>query len=233
MYRFLALPVALLATYAAAQTSTDCDPTKTTCPDDAALGTTFNTTFDASMSDFDPDFFSYMAGVGLVSFTDNGAEMTIAKQGDSVTIQTEFYIMFGSVEIMMQAAAGQGIISTLVFMSDDLDEIDIEIMGSNETHVSNNYYGQGNTDQFNSEYPVVDWPGGPMGGMHNYTVNWSQEQIEWFYDGQSVRTQAYKPPGQYPQTPCRLRFGLWAGGDPDNAPGTITWAGGKTNYDDG
>jgi beta-glucanase (GH16 family) len=233
MYRFLALPIALLATYATAQTSTSCNPTKVDCPNDPALGTTFQTTFNETMTQFDPNFFNLTAGTDLVTFSENGADMTIVKQGDSVTVETAFYIMFGTVEIIMQAAKGQGIISTLVFLSDDLDEIDIEVKGSNTTSVSNNFYGQGNTSQFNSEYPTVNWPGGAPGGFHNFTVNWSQEQIEWFYDGESVRTQPYLPPGKYPQTPCYIKFGIWAGGDPSNSPGTIQWAGGPTDYSDG
>ncbi|KAL6406931.1 putative chitin glucanosyltransferase [Ilyonectria robusta] len=38
---------------------------------------------------------------------------------------------------------------------------------------------------------------------------------------------------QYPQTPMRVKLGIWAGGDSDNSEGTITWAGGETDYDDG
>lgn len=34
----------------------------------------------------------------------------------------------------------------------------------------------------------------------------------------------------YPQTPMRIRIGIWAGGDPDNSEGTIEWAGGETDY---
>jgi beta-glucanase (GH16 family) len=233
MYRFLALPLALLATHAVAQTSTTCDPTKKTCPEDPALGTTFQTTFNESMVAFDPDFFNLTAGTDLVSFSDKGAELTIAKQGDSVTVETAFYIMFGTMEIIFQAASGQGIISTVVFLSDDLDEIDIEIMGGNTTNISNNFYGQGNTSQFNSEYPTVNWSGGAPGGFHNYTVNWSADQIEWIMDGATVRTQPYMAPGLYPQTPCYIKFGIWAGGDPSNPKGTIQWAGGLTNYNDG
>jgi cobalamin biosynthesis Mg chelatase CobN len=29
----------------------------------------------------------------------------------------------------------------------------------------------------------------------------------------------------------RVKLGIWAGGDPDNAEGTIEWAGGETDYD--
>lgn len=30
----------------------------------------------------------------------------------------------------------------------------------------------------------------------------------------------------------RIKLGIWAGGDSDNAEGTITWAGGETDYSD-
>lgn len=37
----------------------------------------------------------------------------------------------------------------------------------------------------------------------------------------------------YPQTPMRIRIGIWAGGDPDNSEGTIEWSGGETGYSTG
>lgn len=226
-----ALPIALLATYVAAQTSTTCNPLNATCPEDPALGTTFQMTFDSSMTEFDPNFFNLTAGTDLVSFSDNGAELTIAKQGDSVTVETAFYIMFGTVEMIFQAAAGQGIISTFNLLSDDLDEIDWEIMGGNTSYVENNYYGWGNQSQYNAKYYPIKTS--PTSGQHNYTVVWSQEQIEWILDGSTVRTAPYQPAGEYPQSPCYLKFGIWAGGDPSLPKGTIQWAGGKTNYNDG
>ena len=72
-----------------------------------------------------------------------GTEFTINKRGDSPTIQSEWYIMFGSVSVIMQAATGQGIISSIVLESDDLDEIDWEFMGGNATHAETNYFGKG------------------------------------------------------------------------------------------
>jgi hypothetical protein len=227
------LPVALLATYAAAQTSTNCNPRFKTCSEDPALGTTFETTFNETMTEFDPNFFNITAGEDLISFSDKGAELTIVKQGDSVTVETAFYIMFGKVEMLFQAASGVGIISTYNLLSDDLDEIDLEIMGGNTSFVSNNFFGWGNQSQFNSQYEPTNgpnWQGGAMGGFHNYTVDWTQDQIQWYMDGDLVRTQAYLEPGQYPQTPSYLKFGIWAGGDPTLPKGTIQWAGGKTDF---
>jgi hypothetical protein len=35
---------------------------------------------------------------------------------------------------------------------------------------------------------------------------------------------------RFPQTPMRVRLGIWAGGDPTLPPGTVQWAGGPTDY---
>ena len=72
-----------------------------------------------------------------------------------------------------------------------------------------------------------------MGDQHNYTVVWSKDEINWILDGSLVRTEPYQPPGLYPQSPCYLKFGIWAGGDPSLKKGTIQWAGGPTDYSQG
>lgn len=238
MFR-LATSIALLAattTFVSAQTTTECDPTKKTCPQDPALGTTFSTQFNDSMAEFDPNLFNVTAGADLIDFSDEGAQLTISSEGESITVETAFYIFWGSVELIFKAASGQGIISTLVLMSDDLDEIDWEIKGGNTSSVTCNYFGWGNTSQFNSEFIPTMGAGwgseGAMGDFHNYTVVWNQDQLEWILDGQSVRTAPYQDAGLWPQTPSYLKFGVWSAGD-SSEKGTVEWAGGKTNWDDG
>lgn len=222
---------ALLATAAQvlAQTTTSCNPLNSTCPADPALGTTFEQTFNSTMTEFDSNFFNITAGTDLITFTDEGAQLAISEQGQSVTVQTKFYIFFGRVEMLFQSAAGQGIVSTVNLLSDDLDEIDVEILSG--TKVSNNYYGWGNNSEFNSQYPNVTWTADS--GMHNYTVNWSAEELQWIFDDVVVRTVPYEAPGLWPQTPCFVKFGIWAGGDPTEPKGTIQWAGGPTDYSKG
>ena len=146
MFRLTTLPfVAALAGYAVAQTYSSCDPrTNTSCPNDPALGTTYNETFTSSTTSLNPHLWNITAGAESIQFTDNGAEMTISKSGDSVTVESAFYIFWGRVEIIMQAAAGTGIISTFDLLSDDLDEIDLEIMGGNTSFVESNWYGKYN-----------------------------------------------------------------------------------------
>lgn len=217
----------------AAQTFTSCNPLHKTCPSDPALGTSWNQTFGASSS-LDSAYWTVDAGPAN-TFSSDGAAFTISQHGDSPTIQTPYYIFWGRVEVIMKAAAGQGIISSIVLLSDDLDEIDWEIMGGNTSFVETNYYGKGNTNESNAIYYPCD---GPQNSFHNYTTVWTSEQIEWHLDGNIVRTLPYgeavfQGATSYPQTPAYLKIGSWAGGDPTEPPGTIAWAGGPTNFDDG
>lgn len=73
----------------------------------------------------------------------------------------------------------------------------------------------------------------PEETFHTYTVDWTSSRIEWILDGEVVRTLEYADAlsgKNYPQTPMRIKIGIWAGGDPDNSEGTIEWAGGETDY---
>lgn len=132
----------------------------------------------------------------------------------------------------MRAASGTGIVSSIVLESDDLDEIDWEFLGGNNTSVETNYFGKGNTTAYDRAiyYSVSD----PQAIFHNYTVVWTSAAITWYIDGASVRTLDYDDAlsGQnFPQTPMTVRLGIWAGGDPtENSNGTVEWAGGKTDY---
>lgn len=226
------LASALLAAAAVhAQTFTSCNPMNGTgCPLDTALGVANYTInfVESIMSDT-----VWNATAGSVNYGNDGAEFTINQRGDSPTIQTNFYIFGGQVEVIMKAASGQGIISSVVLESDDLDEVDWEFMGGNHTHVETNYFGKGNTTLYNRAiyYPVST----PQDTFHNYTTDWSEGKIDWYIDGQIVRTlEADQANGGYdfPQTPMNLRLGIWAGGDSKLPNGTIEWAGGLTDYSD-
>ena len=130
-------------------------------------------------------------------------------------------------------SAGRGIVSSVVLQSDDLDEIDWEWIGYNTSSVQTNYYGKGVADYHNMDefyVPNAD------SEFHNYTTHWTQEKLEWWIDGNLARTLTYDDAEggkRYPQTPSNVRIGIWPAGDPQNAQGTIDWAGGEVNYDAG
>ncbi|KAF2120748.1 concanavalin A-like lectin/glucanase domain-containing protein [Lophiotrema nucula] len=221
-----------LAVYASAQTYSTCNPTiNTTCSSDAGLSSsTYSVDFTTGSDDT-----NWNTTSGNISYTSSGAEFTITQQGDSPTIQTTWYFFFGTLEVHIRAAPGIGIVSSIVLESDDLDEIDWEFLGGNSASVETNYFGKGNTTSYDrAVYYAVD---DNQSTSHNYTVDWTTESITWYIDGVSTRTLAYEDAlngANFPQTPMRIQLGIWAGGDPElNAEGTVEWAGGDVNYDDG
>ncbi|KAJ5725124.1 uncharacterized protein N7483_006481 [Penicillium malachiteum] len=218
---------ALAVAQASAQTYTTCNPLDGTCPADKGT-TESNLSFDFTQSLDD-----WTTTAGTVNTGSNGAEFTINKQGDAPTIETDFYIFFGDVSVTMKAAPGTGIVSSIVFESDDLDEIDWEALGGDSTQIETNYFGKGDTSTYNRDtWPAVS---DPQNTWHTYKVSWQKDAIIWYIDGVSVRTLEYADASsgtRFPQTPMRVRIGIWAGGDPTNGEGTIEWAGGETDYAD-
>ena len=56
--------------------------------------------------------------------------------------------------------------------------------------------------------------------------------MTWSIDGELVRTvkATEAKGGGFPQTPSKVMFSLWAGGDPSMPEGTRNWAGGYADY---
>lgn len=155
------------------------------------------------------------------SFAKNSDHMAfrVAKTKDAPTIASKFYIMFGKLEVTMRAAPGGGVVSSLVLQSDNLDEIDWEWVGAVPGEAQSNYFGKGNTETYDrgAVHPVAS-----QDGWHTYGIDWTKDKIDWIIDGKIVRTLLYtQNPNFFPQTPCNVRIGSWAAGDPGNAEGTI------------
>ncbi|KAF2638329.1 concanavalin A-like lectin/glucanase [Massarina eburnea CBS 473.64] len=221
MYAVSLSAVALLASLLPttfAQTTTACQPLNTTgCPNMEALGG--NVTLDFE-SGYNVKIWQKPNAGEIKGTGENGTAFILAKSGDSPSLHSNFYLFFGRMEI-----------------SEDLDEIDWEFLGSNNTHLFTNYYGKGNLTMGDRgyEYPVDE---SPFDDFHNYTIDWTKERMQWIYDDKVIREVKFDdalPGGKnYPQTPMNIRMGCWAAGDMDkNAIGVVEWAGGSTDFDQG
>lgn len=224
------LLVSLLSLPVAAQLTTACDPTKKDCPADPAFGTAHTFTFNTT-----PATGLFTTSAGTVDYdATNGASLSIKAKGYSPTLTTDFYFFWGRTEVWMKAANGTGIISSIVWGSDDLDEVDWEFKGGDPANANTNYFGKGRQNDTNGGTHAVS--GGVQADFHNYTNVWTSEKLEWWIDGTLVRTLLpadANNTNNYPQTPMTLRMGVWAGGDSSQAAGTIEWAGGATDYTKG
>ncbi|CAI2011625.1 hypothetical protein SEUBUCD646_0G04390 [Saccharomyces eubayanus] len=207
-------------------TDSSCNPLKTTgCSADTALATSFSEDFSSSSK-----WFTDLKHAGEIEYGKDGLSMTLAKRYDNPSLKSNFYLMYGKVEVIMKAASGTGIVSSFYLQSDDLDEIDIEWVGSDNTQFQSNFFSKGDTTTYDrGQFHGVD---APTDKFHNYTLDWAMDQTTWYLDGESVRVLSNTSSEGYPQSPMYLMMGIWAGGDPSNAPGTIEWAGGETNYAD-
>ncbi|QIW98190.1 hypothetical protein AMS68_003708 [Peltaster fructicola] len=217
-----ALPLAL------AQTYTDCNPLKKTCPADTGLTSTYTADFSTT------GFSSWSSSsTSAITQTGNGAQFQITADGQAPTLTSDFYIFFGRVDVVMKAAPGVGIVSSIVLESDDLDEIDWEFLGGDTAQGQSNFFGKGDTSSYDrGAYHAVS---NPQTTYHTYSIDWTSDRIEWLVDGAVVRTLAYssalaKNGAEYPQTPARVKLGNWVAGGASNAAGTVEWAGGKTDF---
>lgn len=214
-----------------AQTYTTCNPMDKTCPNDTGLDSaSFACDFTQGKSALAS--WSTATGTSLTYDGSKGAQFVINGKNQAPTISSDFYIFFGRVDVTMQAAPGVGIVSSMVLQSEDLDEIDWEWLGGDGTQAQTNYFGKGNTTSYDrGTYQSVS---SPQTIMHTYSFDWTQEKIDWLIDGVVVRTLMYADAvggKNFPQTPMRLKLGNWVAGDPaTNAPGTIEWAGGETDF---
>ncbi|KIW50371.1 hypothetical protein PV05_11965 [Exophiala xenobiotica] len=171
-----------------------------------------------------------------VTFGASGANFTVAKRYDAPYIWTRFYMLFGRIETVVKIAPGTGIVTSAVMMSDDLDEIDWEWSGNNFAQsggrVQTNWFGKGVPGNYDrGSQPAVN---DPQELFHTYVFDWTPDALTWSVDGTNVYTakNSHQTTGayQYPQTPSRLHLGVWAGGDQDNNPATVWWAGGYSNF---
>ncbi|EED18583.1 cell wall glucanase, putative [Talaromyces stipitatus ATCC 10500] len=228
----LAALVAALVSTVSAQTTTNCQPLNETCPPDLALGTahTWNLSSSSQLDD------TWNITNGVMNYTEDALGFTINKKLDSPTIISTFYIFFGRLEYHVRAAPGHGVISSVVLQSDDLDEVDWEWVGSEETTVQTNFFGKGQTIEGTAKYFNIS--GSTHDTYHNYTTWWDKDKLQWWVDGQLLRTVTPAEASNstydwYPQTPMTIRIGAWPGGDPSGPPGRIEWAGGVIDYNAG
>ncbi len=169
-----------LASTVIAQTFTDCDPTKKSCPAEVGLP---SSSYMVDFTKGGSESFSSAIGTKL-TYGEDGAVFEIADRGQAPTIATDFFMFFGRVEVTMKAAHGQGIVSSIVLESATLDEIDWEFVGGDNAQVQTNFYGKGNTTTYDRAvyHPIAT----PQDTWHTYGIDWTSEKIDFSIGGRYV-----------------------------------------------
>lgn len=169
-----------------------------------------------------------------ITYDNNGAAFSMSQFGEAPTVESYDYILFGRVDVELHAAPGQGIITSVVLESLDLDEIDWEWVGNDNAQVQSNYFGKGDILTYDrGGFHSLDTP---LSTVHTYSIDWTAERTHWIINGDVVRTLRYeeaKGGSRYPQTPMKVKLGTWVAGAPGAAPGTVSWAGGMADFSNG
>ena len=145
-------------------------------------------------------------------------------------------MLYGRVSVVMRTARSPGVVTAIVLISQVGDEVDFEFIGNELLIAQTNHYYMGELIHTNMQKQPIgsdSWR-----DYHKYEIDWNEERIEWIIDGRVVRTlfkrETWDPVRgvfKYPQTPARLDIAVWPGGNENNNPGTIQWAGGLIDWE--
>ncbi|RSL67641.1 hypothetical protein CEP53_002915 [Fusarium sp. AF-6] len=209
---------------ACAQTYTDCNPLKKTCPAEPALG---NEKVSCNFAKGECEAFKGLPGTEA-KYDNKGAHFTIRKEGEAPTFASGKFIFFGRVDVEVQAAAGQGIVTSIVLQSNTLDETDWEWVGGDAQQVQSNYFSKGDTTTYDraAYHAVTD----PLATYHKYSVEWTKEAVNWMIDDNVIRTLKAAEVKGFPESPMQIKLGTWCAGGKDTPKGTVEWAGGYTDF---
>jgi beta-glucanase (GH16 family) len=121
-------------------------------------------------------------------------------------ISTTDYYHYGTFEIEMMMAKGQNVVTAIVLLAENNDEIDYEFVGKDTNIIQSNLYWKGEAlYEVNAEYHKTDLD--LTSSFNNYTILWRPESLEWFLNGQLLRKET-----KFPNSPSKLHIGIWGAG---------------------
>ncbi|KAK6200460.1 Utr2 GPI anchored cell wall putative glycosidase [Scheffersomyces amazonensis] len=172
---------------------------------------------------------------GWVAGHNNALLLQMPNETTGTVVSSTKYLWFGKVGATLKTSHDAGVITAFILFSDIQDEIDFEFLGYNLTAPQTNFYYEGILNYTNARNSSTT---NTFEYYHTYEIDWTIDSLSWYIDGQKVRTlnknDTYNETTKvynYPQTPSRIQFSLWPGGDSLNGLGTIEWAGGAINWD--
>lgn len=165
-----------------------------------------------------------------ILFDDTGVELMITRERKEMCpftgaeYQRRGRYHYGRYEIVMRAAAGSGIVSSMFTHTgpsqggDPHDEIDIEFLGHRTGELHINYFTAGKSH--GSVY--IDLPYDAAEVYQLYAFEWEPGEIRWYVGDQLVYT-ATAADHPIPQTPGRWIQNIWTGSE-----GQYAWHGRPT-----
>lgn len=147
---------------------------------------------------------------------DGMMRMTVSAEGNGYAgaeYRTNKTYSYGFYSVCMKAANCSGVISSFFTYTNQpvWDEIDIEFLGKDMSHIQFNYYtgGVGGHEYY------FDLGFDASAEFHEYAFDWQPQSIVWYVDGKAV----YRVTDNLPSHPMQLMMNVW------NCKGADGWSG--------
>lgn len=172
---------------------------------------------------------------GYIDSYDDALLIQMPNGTTGTVVSSTKYLWYGKVGATIKSSRDDGVVTAFITFSDVEDEIDFEFVGYNLTNPQTNFYAMGILNYSNAANSSTT---NTFSNWHYYQIDWDEDELSWLIDGETVRTLKREDTWNstterydYPQTPSRIEFSLWPGGDSSNGLGTIEWAGGEISWD--
>ena len=132
---------------------------------------------------------------------------------------------YGTVEVKMRIATGLNVVSSFILMADNKDEIDFEFVQNTQDKtniIQTNYFYRGipifdkNAKMYKTKNPLANF-------YHTYTLHWTPSRYEWYFNSILLRTLYKNTTQNYPDSPSKVQFGIWAANPSSWAGPGINW----------
>lgn len=169
----------------------------------------------------------------------SGGELALllTETNGGTRISSTRYLHYGKVTATLKTGKWGGVVTAFITMSDIKDEIDWEFPGAATTEGQTNFFWQGVIPEQTHGDTTKDLSD-TFANYHDYTIDWQPDTLTFSVDNNVVRTikaSDFQAGGinQYPNTPSRIQVSIWPAGIDSMPPGTVQWAGGMINWQDG
>ncbi|KAL6940466.1 hypothetical protein ACO0QE_004367 [Hanseniaspora vineae] len=191
---------------------------------------------NAARAQWDNVDFTYSGTLKISNAEDSEIYLTMPKKTAGSLLTTTQTMLYGKVAVKLKTARSRGVVTSIVLFSSVHDEIDFEFLGGDLHNAQTNYYHQG--ELIHTRMKLARVSSDTYENYHMYEIDWNENRIIWLIDGKPFRTltkeETWDPVEniyKYPQTPMKLHIAVWPGGDAQNHPGTVAWAGGLIDWD--
>ncbi|PVZ99344.1 hypothetical protein BB558_004632 [Smittium angustum] len=135
-------------------------------------------------------------------------------------------IVYGKVEGRIKMAPGSGAVTAIILIgSGQEDEIDFEWVGKDLDNVQSMYFIDGKPVESEPGYhQASDGQSDMSKNYHNYGIELTKNAVNWYIDGNIVRTLKKTSEHEFPSKANKLRFGVW------NGSNTSGWAGKMNDF---